>query len=296
MSNKIICDLQDQIYNCEDWAETCKTCGNSLIADGFLEAAKVLKEAKSEIEILQRWKSEMWEVWSPVDEYARKHPSAKLGMKISDIAVNLMKKADEYGKAINESKKQKPYAVAFYDGESDKFFKEATYSSIAVATQKNWEIINLYREPVVSQKITCDKPAVAVPDRLPEPKMDTDQEVALSVMYARGWNKCIDAMLAAPPSHSQQIAKCSAFIEEVREARRLWMDMYPPEEGHDCVTPFDQFLYTDRCLSYDNKKIACQHEWVSAKNNYVKSGEICTKCFALRAEPGVVDQSENNDS
>jgi len=27
----------------------------------------------------------------------------------------------------------------------------------------------------------------------------------------------------------------------------------------------------------------CNHQWVSAVNEVVKSGEICTKCFALRA-------------
>lgn len=30
--------------------------------------------------------------------------------------------------------------------------------------------------------------------------------------------------------------------------------------------------------------VACEHEWVSARNEAVMSGEICKRCFAVRAE------------
>jgi hypothetical protein len=36
----------------------------------------------------------------------------------------------------------------------------------------------------------------------------------------------------------------------------------------------------------------CKHNWVSARNKVVTSGEMCTKCFALRPEP---PQPEKND-
>ena len=36
----------------------------------------------------------------------------------------------------------------------------------------------------------------------------------------------------------------------------------------------------------------CKHNWVSARNKVVTSGEMCTKCFALRPEP---PQPANND-
>lgn len=35
---------------------------------------------------------------------------------------------------------------------------------------------------------------------------------------------------------------------------------------------------------------ACEHMWVSARNKIVKSGEICVKCYALRAEPDLLDE------
>jgi hypothetical protein len=30
--------------------------------------------------------------------------------------------------------------------------------------------------------------------------------------------------------------------------------------------------------------VLCEHEWVSARNEVVTSGEICKKCYAIRAE------------
>lgn len=33
------------------------------------------------------------------------------------------------------------------------------------------------------------------------------------------------------------------FFKEVRAARLVWMEEFPAEEGCDCVTPFDVFLY-----------------------------------------------------
>lgn len=51
-------------------------------------------------------------------------------------------------------------------------------------------------------------------------------------------------------SQPQQSFQYREFIKEVREARRLWLDAYPTEDGTDCVTPFDQFLYVDRCPSH----------------------------------------------
>ena len=33
----------------------------------------------------------------------------------------------------------------------------------------------------------------------------------------------------------------------------------------------------------------CGHDWVSARNQAVTSGEVCTKCFAVRAEPVTVE-------
>lgn len=32
------------------------------------------------------------------------------------------------------------------------------------------------------------------------------------------------------------------------------------------------------------KPVQCKHEWASARNEVVKSGEICLKCFAIKAE------------
>ena len=34
-----------------------------------------------------------------------------------------------------------------------------------------------------------------------------------------------------------------------------------------------------------NARSECEHEWVSARNEVVTSGEMCPKCFAVRAEP-----------
>jgi hypothetical protein len=33
----------------------------------------------------------------------------------------------------------------------------------------------------------------------------------------------------------------------------------------------------------ERKAKACSHEWVDARNKYIKSGELCVKCFAMRA-------------
>lgn len=78
--------------------------------------------------------------------------------------------------------------------------------------------------------------------------MDRNQKV-----YQIGENS-IECQKLSDCRQSQQSAKYAAFVEEVREARRLWMDMYPPEDGHDCVTPFDQFLYVYRCPSHESEQ------------------------------------------
>lgn len=36
-------------------------------------------------------------------------------------------------------------------------------------------------------------------------------------------------------------------------------------------------------LGFAEAEEACDHNWVSAVNEVIKSGEICTKCHAIRA-------------
>lgn len=39
----------------------------------------------------------------------------------------------------------------------------------------------------------------------------------------------------------------------------------------------------DAALSITEKLEDCDHEWVDARNKYVKSGELCVKCGAIRS-------------
>lgn len=48
-------------------------------------------------------------------------------------------------------------------------------------------------------------------------------------------------LYTAPPSASVGV---EGFRAAVEKARRVWMDENPCEDGHDHVTPFDQFLYS----------------------------------------------------
>lgn len=48
------------------------------------------------------------------------------------------------------------------------------------------------------------------------------------------------ALASAPPSAPVGV---EGFRTAVEKARRVWMDENPCEDGHDHVTPFDQFLY-----------------------------------------------------
>ena len=43
--------------------------------------------------------------------------------------------------------------------------------------------------------------------------------------------------------YCKQPVGMEGFRTAVEEARRVWMDENPCEDGHDHVTPFDQFLY-----------------------------------------------------
>jgi len=40
----------------------------------------------------------------------------------------------------------------------------------------------------------------------------------------------------------------------------------------------------DKLWALVTDDVSCEHEWVSARNEAVTSGEICKKCFAIRAE------------
>ena len=51
-----------------------------------------------------------------------------------------------------------------------------------------------------------------------------------------GWTP----VYTAPPSAPVGV---EGFRTAVEKARRVWMDENPCEDGHDHVTPFDQFLY-----------------------------------------------------
>lgn len=50
------------------------------------------------------------------------------------------------------------------------------------------------------------------------------------------------------PADADRLAeqRDDAFQQAVQEARRVWMDEFPCEAGHDHVTPFDQFLYGNK--------------------------------------------------
>ena len=49
------------------------------------------------------------------------------------------------------------------------------------------------------------------------------------------------------------------------------------------------FDFRDKVLAEDEK---CNHNWVSADNEVVTGGLICTKCFTLKAQPPGGDKDE----
>jgi len=77
--------------------------------------------------------------------------------------------------------------------------------------------------------------------------MDRNQNV-----YQIGENS-IECQKLSDHRKSQQSAKYATFIKDVREARRIWIEEHPAEDGCDCVTPFDHFLYVDRCPSHESE-------------------------------------------
>jgi hypothetical protein len=63
--------------------------------DGVANAC--IEEAANRIEELSNWKSQQLEVlkkWDNVDEYVRKHKSAKIGSFVSDECLRLLKERD----------------------------------------------------------------------------------------------------------------------------------------------------------------------------------------------------------
>ena len=96
----------------------------------------------------------------------------------------------------------------------------------------------------------ADKPAVAVPDDV----LSMVDQVIDDALDRDSCKLGVRACLAVAPSHSQQNAEYATFIKEVREARCLWIDAYPTEDCRDCVTPFDRFLYKDRCQSHESEQ------------------------------------------
>ena len=62
--------------------------------------------------------------------------------------------------------------------------------------------------------------------------------------------------------------------------------------GHP--NPIDLLLEDyERHLADEAKVQACDHQWVSARNQYIQSGEICAKlCGAIRSEQPQVNKDK----
>lgn len=75
---------------------------------------------------------------------------------------------------------------------------------------------------------------------------------------------------------------------------QIWSNGKPVE-----VSPMLQEYYDAGCRCFQHRGssattgwqpdvnccLECEHEWVSARNEFVLSGEVCLKCSAIRAEP-----------
>lgn len=80
---------------------------------------------------------------------------------------------------------------------------------------------------------------------IPTERLD-DYVKELNVMVD-DWKNSLLPTDAVEPKPSR-CPKPDTFIEEVKQARRVWLDEYDPKDGTDVVTPFDQFLYQDAAI------------------------------------------------
>lgn len=64
-------------------------------------------------------------------------------------------------------------------------------------------------------------------------------------------------------------AQITRDIREAVDAQRA---------GHACDV--ERWLRVAECF----EAMACDHDWVSVRNDAVESGEVCTKCRSIRAE------------
>jgi hypothetical protein len=92
---------------------------------------------------------------------------------------------------------------------------------------------------------------------------------------------CIEA-LDAIHTQAREIERLNAKLEKIR-VRTLnlaqWLD-----KGCDPTHGATEASFIALAAKESTVDVLCEHEWVSARNEVVTSGEICKKCYAIRAE------------
>lgn len=92
----------------------------------------------------------------------------------------------------------------------------------------------------------------------------------------------------------------SSYHEWIREQ---FQQQIPPEEGlgsqptidrlnqvtaaynllHAAIVNYCAFIGYDGYPIIHEAPTKCEHQWVDARNKHVQSGEVCLKCFSIRA-------------
>ncbi len=101
---------------------------------------------------------------------------------------------------------------------------------------------------------------------------------------------CRGAYDALRAQHAELARRDRVDAENVESAaQRIYGAMYDGNlpwylarsDDQDCCRQYARAAILDTAKPAEAR--TCQHEWVDARNKYVLSGEVCLKCYAIRA-------------
>lgn len=165
------------------------------------------------------------------------------------------------------------------------------YGSVhsGLANSCEQEGYTLTREPLsapvaASEPVACNRKACRAP--LPSPRW---WNTSTRAYYC---HKCMHAITRWPENagifedHAHPSAAGVTVTEALQIAADLLTHAATSEDGID-ASDAEEGVKVCRAalaaLTAASEGQPCEHRWISMQNQYIKSGEMCTQCFAIRA-------------
>lgn len=127
------------------------------------------------------------------------------------------------------------------------------------------------------------QPEIKSPSCAREPAEETPKAITQAPVAFPGRRYVVEAIKAAENPTGMRLNDGKERVTLPGGTLRLMLRLIDGRVRDEVATPAEAIAQKGCCAAPLSPAPACKHSWVDARNVYIESGEICEKCFAMRA-------------